>query len=313
MTKGQFLFSIILIASVTVYGQSIKIYTSDIDNFWVAYDSVKSTSDQAKQIRYIQQLYLDKATDGLKDFIISRDHTAQRHLKNIIAYPKFWASVRPLTLEIKQHTKEIEDLMIRFKELYPNFKQPNIYFTIGVLNSGGTTGADEILIGSEIACSNKTVDASELSNWLQGVFKDNKDVVYLVAHEVVHTQQKAEGKTLLSNCITEGACDFIAELLLQKPIVSPYMTYGKNNEKELWDAFQKEMNGEDIKNWLYNGSKALNGIADLGYFMGYVICKSYYDNSKNKKEALKEIIELSYDHESVLAFLKKSKYIGGKS
>ena len=300
----------------STFGQTTKIFTSDIDNFWIAYDSVQTTKDTVKQLQFIQELYLDKATAGLKDFMIARGHSAKRHLQNILKFPKFWTSLRPHTLDIKNHTKEIEQLMQRFKLLYPSFKQPDVYFTIGVLNSGGTTNAEKILIGSEIACSDKTVDASELNSWLQGVFQNNKNVVYLVAHEVVHTQQKLgdseddENTNLLGYCLREGACDFIAELLLEKEIASPYMTYGKANEKTLWQEFQNEMSGQEVKNWLYNGSQVQH--ADLGYFIGYAICKSYYDNSKNKKKAIKQIIELDYKPKSVFKFLKKSKYNGGQ-
>lgn len=99
----------------------------------------------------------------------------------------------------------------------------------------------------------------------------------MVAHELGHTQQ-VEGwnEILLGNCIREGACDFIAELIY-KPVTSPYMTYGNINEKQLWVDFEKEMLSPETRNWLYNGDNSPNGIADLGYFIGYKICKSYYE------------------------------------
>jgi len=312
------LIPLFVLSSFAGYCQSsTKIFTSDIDNFWLAYDSVQSTTDSSKQVQFIRALYMDKASDGLKDFMVSRQHSAQRHLRNIQKYPKFWSSLRPHTLQIKSYTPDIEKIMKRFKVLYPGFKQPGIYFTIGCLNSGGTTSPDKILIGSEIAASDGTVDASELNEWLQSVFKNNINVVSMVAHEAGHTQQKGgdaedDGKSnLLGYCIREGACDFIAELLLRKPVVSPYMIYGKAHERTLWNSFKKEMNGQDTRNWLYNGSDAPGGHADLGYFMGYVICKSYYKNSPDKKQALKEIIELNYTKRNVKAFLLKSKYPGG--
>ena len=299
----------------TLQGQTAtKIFTTDIDNFWNAYDSVQTIKDTTKQAQFIQQLYLDKATDGLKDFMVTRRHSAQRHLNNILKNPKFWVSVRPHTLQIKSYTTDIEEVMLRFKKLYGSFKQPTVYFTIGCLNSGGTISDGKILIGSEIATADSSVDASELGPWLQGVFKSNNSVVSAVAHEVGHTQQnldEAEADStlhLLGWCIQEGVCDFIAELLLQKPIKSGYMTYGKANEKEVWKIFEKEMNGHNIKDWLYNSGKAPSGCADLGYFVGYIICKSYYENSKNKKHALKEIIELQYTNESILKFLETSRY-----
>jgi hypothetical protein len=316
--KQQIIILFFILFSTLSYGQgSNNIYTSDIDNFWKAFDSIKTTTDTTKQLEFIQTLYLDKASDGLKDFIISRDHSAKLHLLNILKYPKFWTSLRPKTLDIKNHTADFNLLISNFKAHYPKLKEPKIYFTIGVLNSGGTTSPGKILIGCEIACSDKTVYAIELSNWLQGVFKLNSSVVAMVAHEIGHTQQKEEDSeddsksNLLGYCIREGACDFIAELIY-KPVTSPYMTYGKLNEKELWTEFKKEMLGQETKNWIYNGDNAPNGVADLGYFIGYKICKSYYNNSKNKKKALKEIIELNNDKESVIRFLQTSEYKGGK-
>lgn len=310
------LITILITINLSMFGQTkkVKISTADIDNFWIAHDSVQKTNNKELQVRIVQELYLDKASIGLKDFMIAEKHSAKRHLENILKYPKFWSSVRPKTLEINSHKKEIEKIMIRFKKLYSNFKQPDVYFTIGCFNSGGTTTKNKILIGSEIACSNKTTDASEVGNWLQGVFKDQTNVINLIAHEIGHTQQKNgdsedDGNSnLLGYCIGEGSCDFISELLLKKPVNSPYMTYGKANEKELWELFEKEMLGQETENWLYNGNEAPNGNADLGYFMGYMICKSYYDNSKNKKQSLKEIIELEYTKENVIKFLEKSKY-----
>jgi uncharacterized protein YjaZ len=297
------------------FGQNNNsVYTSDIDNFWVAYDSVRNTNDTVKQLNYIQSLYLDKASAGLKDFIKLRQHSAKLHLYNILHYPKFWSSIRQKTLAIKSYTKEIEVALEKFKNEYSNYKPPKIYFTIGILTSGGTVNAGNILIGAEIACADKEVDARELNKWLQGVFKLNINVVVMVAHELGHTQQKeGNGKSnLLGYCIREGACDFIAELIY-KPISSPYMTYGNQNEQTIWTEFTKEMLGTEKKNWLYNGNNAPNGVADLGYFIGYKICKSYYDNAEDKKEALKEIIELNTsNNKKVAAFLEKSKYNGGQ-
>lgn len=156
---------VFLLVIVNAFSQiSNKVLTSDIDNFWIAYDSVQKTNDKILQTKIIQELYLDKATIGLKDFMIAREHSAKRHLENILKYPKFWVSVRPKTLEINSFKGEIEKIMLRFKKLYSNFKQPDVYFTIGCLNSGRTITKDKILIGSEIACSSKTTDSFELGN-----------------------------------------------------------------------------------------------------------------------------------------------------
>jgi hypothetical protein len=217
--KKLMLNVLILVCSLSAIGQSApvkKIVTSDINNFWTAYDSVQKVNDTTLQRSIIQSLYMDKATSGLKNFIVLRQHSAGRHLKNILHYPKFWTSVRPKTLDIEKHLNKIEEVMDRFSKMYPGFRQPDIYFTIGCLNSGGTTLRDRVLIGTEIAAADKTVDASELNSWLQSVFKVQQDIVYLVTHETVHTQQKDYGgRKHFNKCLVEGSADFITSLLME--------------------------------------------------------------------------------------------------
>jgi hypothetical protein len=53
-----------------------KVFTADIDNFWTAYDSIQTTKDSLKQIDFIQKLYIDKGTKGLKTFMAVRNYTA---------------------------------------------------------------------------------------------------------------------------------------------------------------------------------------------------------------------------------------------
>ena len=48
------------------------------------------------------------------------------------------------------------------------------------------------------------------------------------------------------------------------------------------------MFSQNFGNWFYNSDGSKN--PDLGYFVGYVISKKYYENSKDKKKAIKDII-----------------------
>jgi len=169
-----------------------------------------------------------------------------------------------------------------------------------------------VLVGTEIASADKNTNSSELSDWLKGVFnaQDIANIVYLNLHEYVHTQQKDGGRILLDQCIQEGAADFIAELATSKKISTNYLTYGREHEPELKEKFKTDMFGSSTYNWLYNGTNVSH--ADLGYFMGYEICKSYYEHSPNKNQAIKDIIELNYaDEQQVISFLDKSKYYDG--
>ncbi|MBY0536236.1 MAG: hypothetical protein K2P88_10325 [Chitinophagaceae bacterium] len=310
MKKG--LFVLFVFVCTNAFSQSGIVSTIDIAHFWTAYDSLQKVSDTTLQKRIIREMYMDKASIGLKQFIEAREHSPEKHLKNLQKAPAFWKSIRPATEAVIKDSAAFLLQMKRFKEIYPAFKAPDIYFTIGVLNSGGTTGPSTILIGSEIGCATAATDAHELNKWLQNVFKDMQGVSFLVAHEMVHTQQKYGNATnLLGKCIKEGSCDFIAELITNQKPSAPYITYGFQHQMELWEKLQKEFDLKTNEDWLYNGNNAPNGVADLGYFMGYVISKSYYLNASDKKQAIKDILELKYTNSKKLeAFMKASNYRG---
>jgi hypothetical protein len=297
--------------TATAQSNNQKVFTSDIDNFWKAYDSCQTTKDSIKQLHFIQTLYVNKGTEGLKAFMQARDYSAPLWTKLIRLYPKFWNSVRPNTFSVKSKAKEIEASIQKLKQLYPELKEAKMYFTVGGLRSGGTTMNDMVLIGTEIATGNPTTDVSELPNkWLEGVFKNQEsdNIVPLNIHEYVHTQQKGEPQELLGLAIKEGACDFITELVIGKLITNNYLVYGRQHETELKEQFKADMFTPAYQNWLYNGSNAKT-VADLGYFMGYTICKSYYNNSTDKRKAIRQIIELNYsDTAAVENFLRQSSY-----
>src|SRR5688572_20131821 len=146
-------FIMILITGFQTYGQNAasSVSTVDIDNFWIAYDSIRSTSDSMQQLQYIQKLYIDKGTQGLHAFMEARDYSAGRWVMLINRYPKFWNSIRPHTLAVQSKAKLIDSSIARLQLLYPSLRPAHIYFTIGGLRSGGTTTNDMVLIGTEIA------------------------------------------------------------------------------------------------------------------------------------------------------------------
>jgi hypothetical protein len=306
------LVSSLLLSLTAIAQQSAqKVFTSDIDHFWRAYDSCQTTSDSVEQLHYLQTLYVDKGTQGLKAFMEVREYSTELWVSLIRNYPKFWRSIRPNTLAVKPKAKEIEQSIGRLKKLYPRLKEAKMYFTIGGLRSGGTTLQDMVLIGAEIATGNARTDVSEFPNkWLEGVFKSQQpdNIVALNIHEYVHTQQRGTAQNLLGQAIREGVCDFISELVIGKALQNNYLVYGKAHEAELKTSFESEMFTTAYSNWLYNGAKTKT-MADLGYFMGYAICKAYYTNSVDKHQAVKDIIELNYsDTTAVENFLATSKY-----
>jgi uncharacterized protein YjaZ len=127
-------------------------------------------------------------------------------------------------------------------------------------------------------------------------------VPHIVAHELIHFQQRYDGSTLLSASIKEGAADFIAELISGNHINKHVHDFADPKEKELWNEFKEHMNKKDYTGWLYSSSKDRPN--DLGYWMGYKITKAYYDLASDKKIAVKEILNIKDFNK----FLEKSGY-----
>ncbi|RKE80954.1 Ig-like domain-containing protein [Chryseobacterium sp. AG363] len=301
----------------TAFSQkSTRIFTSDIDNFWVAYDSIQKTSDYSGKLNLIKRLYSDKATKGLKAFMNARDYNDSVYVKVIEKYPKFWNSVRPNTLTIKTKTKELEAGVVRLKQLYPELKDAEMYFTIGGLNAGGTVSGNMVLVGAELATGIGSTDVSEFKDeWLKGMFANQSldNIVSLNIHEYIHTQQTGYQNRVLNQAIKEGSCDLIAGLVMNESPQRKYISYGMVHEAEIKARFKKEMFTGNLAEWFYNGRQKGQG-ADLGYYVGYVISKMYYQNAKDKKQAIKDIIELNYsDNKAVEDFLDKSKFFKEKA
>src|SRR5688500_6200974 len=200
----------IMISSLTVFAQSdaqlnrdpktVKFVTADIDNFWVAYDLAARETDRAKRVAIFQSEYLDKGSAGLKDFIRLRIKSADGLVTSIDKLPKYYASIRPSTLELKRMEKRMRKSFSKFKSLYPDAVFPDVYFLVGIGNTGGTTGPSGLLIGAEMYGKTKDTPNEELPEWMRFVLAGVDQVPGIVAHESCHYNQKLarDQRTLLA-------------------------------------------------------------------------------------------------------------------
>ncbi len=277
---------------------NIEIITSDIDNFWSAFDAARPDFKPES----FQKLYLDKGSKGVRGFMKNRIQSADHLAKVIRKHSLYYSSIKRSTESIAGMEKEIKNSMVKMKKIYPKATFPPVYFVIGALNSGGTTGGGGLIIGAEMYGITSETPTDNLSDWSKKVLKPVEDIPHVVAHELVHFQQKYDGGSLLKACIKEGAADFIAELISGKHINKHVHEFANPIEKELWLEFKNRMFTKDYTGWLY--SKMEGRPNDLGYWMGYKIVKSYYDNSTDKYQAIDNIMHIR----NFEKFLLQSKY-----
>jgi hypothetical protein len=92
------------------------VQTLDIDHFWEAFDYLKNCRTRKDSIETFQTKYLDRGTDGLKDFIDARDFTAEKFVDAVATFPKFYNSVRLNTFEVKNAEPLVEEIVAQFPE-----------------------------------------------------------------------------------------------------------------------------------------------------------------------------------------------------
>jgi hypothetical protein len=313
---------LIILFTFTLFGCDKKtddsnknIITSDITNFWKAYDKISSTQDSILQYKYLDSLYFKNGTVGLKGIRQARNYTPQDYITSINNYPKFWASIRENTLLAEKLGSELENGIKKLKTLYPELKPAKIYFSIGSFRTPGTTIDSLVLIGSELSMADSKTETSEFPenlSHLKSYFNTNpnKHLVFLNLHEYVHTQQNPRAFNILSLALYEGVAEFVATKALEVSSPNPQIKFGKENAQRIREVFEKEMFYPNNRyKWLDGNDPNEFGMRDLGYSVGYQICENYYNQSENKTEAIKKMIELDYTNETEIEeFVKKANY-----
>lgn len=303
-------FSITLIAilffssCIAQKEKSQNIITSDIGNFWIAYDKITSTKDSVQQYKYLDKLFLAKGTLGLQAIIENRGYTPKEYLDAINNHPKFWTSVRANTLRANEFSVGLENGIEELKKVYPDLRPAKIYFTIGALRTNGTTMDSLVLIGSELAMTDKNTVSSEFPS----TYRENRkkfldsnpidDLVLLNVHEYVHTQQKPALNNLLSFVIREGIAELVSCYAMGVPSATPAIDYGKQND-QVRKTFEEELfYGNNTYQWLWGDAPNDFGVRDLGYYIGYQLSELYFEKATDKKAAIKKLIELDYNNET---------------
>ncbi|MBN9296784.1 MAG: hypothetical protein J0I41_07220 [Filimonas sp.] len=271
-----------------------QLITTDIDRFWKAYDLANGKSiDEQKKI--YQQYYLDTASYGLQDYFDYKIRSLDMFVKTHEKLNKFYGSIKGNTLKIATQKPMIISYFKKLKEIYSDAVFSPIYFVIGAFSSGGTSSDNGLLLGADMNAYGPGIDTSQLSLWQRNNLGRVENFPVIVAHECIHFNQGniKEDTTLLCASLVEGMADFIAELMSGKILNDRQHKWAKGKEYQVWKDFEKEMYLRRARNWIANSDQETpDHPADLGYYMGYQICKAYYDKAADKKQAVYDILHI---------------------
>lgn len=272
--------------------KNVNILYNDLNLFWKAYEKSYPTFKP----HIFEELYFSKASPPVKSmyipFFIQNVNNLTNTLKRNVNYFNVLKKKQKITQSIEDKINESFNLLLK---LYPKTIFPDIFFVIGNFSTAGAFMNDFLFISLEMFPDEKQVaDGVETFSF--------EDLIVVIMHEIIHLQQNfAQDKSLLAACIKEGSADFITELVLG---INPSKTiYEKVTRKEkLLKKFKSEMHSLKYHNWLY--SCDINQERDQGYWIGYEITKSYFNNVTNKTKALNEILNITDFHK----FLLDSKF-----
>jgi hypothetical protein len=298
-----------------------RIITTDIDNFWFMYERLKTAKSEKDTLKILKEYYLDKASLGLKEYLEevevkqNRKSIEAEYLKMLRQYPKYLASMKQPTKEINHNKQSIYQALSQLKKLYPECEIAETYLGIGFTNTTGTRlKSGKLYIGAEVTVTSEKVNTTEFvsNKWLIEDALPANRVYEVVIHENLHAQQPLLNQgccSLLCQALLEGAAVLVVELLTNgEGLIGPagvakdVYEIGESREKEVWIDFKNDMAKDDKSQWFLNDNGKYP--FSMGYYVGYKICKSYYDNATDKKSALKHIIEMT----NCESFLKESKY-----
>ncbi|WP_323789797.1 TPR end-of-group domain-containing protein [Psychroserpens sp.] len=284
-----------------------NIITKDIHHFWEAYDFVNKDSTNIRDV--YKSKYFDKASEGMEDYMGAKVSSIDYFIKHIQSHPKLYKSIRNNTLKVDDYKKDIRQSFKNFKELYSEAKFPDVYFVIGAFTSGGTVSPSGLLIGTNQMSDGENVNTDELDFGDKLLLNKSKYLPHVVAHELIHFQQDGlKNDTItLGYVIKEGMADFIGELISGDTANKKIFDWAQGKEHKIWNDFKKDMYYDRYSNWIANYNTASeDSYPDLGYWIGYEICKSYYENAKDKTQAIIDMLTI----QDYRKFLIDSKWEG---
>ncbi len=271
----------------------------------------KAKADTANARQYFEEMILN-GSPAMKEYYIIRYGNVDNIVKTTMErYPGYYeyllSTLKPETLtSIREQTMQN---MLRFYELYPDANFPKGYLLIGMLNSGGTLTNLGVYIGLDMYARSDDMPEEELNDWHKSVIKRADGISNTLTHELMHFQQNyrdtLSSSNVLRKVISEGVCDFLVGLSKAFKGFTPINDdYFLENEAKVVSWLKEDLHKEDLSRWMYNGNNAKDYPADLGYTLGYFICKSYYEQAEDKQQAIKELLTT----DSFFSILEGSKY-----
>ncbi len=306
-----------LLDSIKVINTSIEnfeVISTPVNDFWNYFEKAKTDTANAK--KYLTQ-YICEGSNAVKDYYHIRYENVEKMHRNLtLKYADFYDYVKNSITEDRLYkvAEESKQMMLNFSKIYPQTTFPKTYLIPDLINSSGTLSELGLYIGISMFAKSDSMPLNNLDDWQKTHITEFENMKYVLIHELMHFQQSYSDsenrQLLLGKLIEEGVCDFLVTLLTAKHEMSPdmkrrldYMAIPEN-KSFMKEELKRDLYTDDLSKWMYNGGMITDRPSDMGYTLGYLICKSYYENSTDKKQAVFELLNTS----SFKSIIEESEY-----
>jgi len=260
-------------------GPTIEI--GDVYRFYRIYDAAGGhpTAEQ------LQHDYLDVGSAGLRHLAEARNVTGARIAEAIGKRPEIYTGARRCMAVLPRVRVRLRAALLRLAQLYPQARFPPVTIAVGRGKPVAIGGPEHgVQVGLEALCA---------TDMLNGDVEDR--FVHVIAHEYAHVQQLIDDDhpTVLEGSLLEGAAEFTAELISGEVANANLIAFATGRERQIETQFVPDEGSLDTSRWLYNGPGKPDWPQDLGYWVGYRICKSYYQHAADRRHALGDILEMT--------------------
>jgi len=275
---------------------SPEIHIEDVERFYKIYDSANGhpTSEQ------FQRDYIDAGSEGLHTLAKLRNVTGARIADTLAKNPQIYANAKRCMVVLPRVKERLQVALDTLGRLYPEARFPPVTIAVSRGKPAGIGYPDSgIQIGLEAVCA---------ADFMNPNIEDR--FVQLISHEYAHVQQAAalagrEDLTVLERSLVEGVAELVGELICSMAGQAHFTELTKGREKEIETAFVADQGKTDLSAWFDNSKLEKPG--DLGYWVGRRIAKSYYQHASDKRQALRDAIQMT----DAKVFLAKSGWYPG--
>ena len=265
----------------------------DLNHFWTAIHVSEGMNLPLEAV--LEREYFGLASSALAQYSAWSRLTAQNLAAAYLARPGYFLTLRERPDQLEP-LFNLQPLFARLKTLLPDAVSARVHLLMGDFSCAGTVGPGSILLGLEFLPAENVRHLAPSGVTLL----DANQLPAVLAHELIHVQQlerfpdlgaEVPHLTLLQLALLEGAAEYLGALLSGQRANREVHSYGVSHAEELWPLFWAQADAPDWSDWFYSVPAWPGLPGDLGYFMGYELCRAHHERHASEQTVIADIVQ----------------------